>query len=192
MREFTLSRTSDTRDEIWLLTHPPVYTLGLNGNPTHILGKSTAPVVHCDRGGQVTWHGPGQLVVYTLMDLQRLEIGIRAYVTLIEESIISLLRQYGIKAKSRPEAPGVYVSGEKIASVGLKVTRGRCYHGFSLNVNPELSAFDLINPCGYADLKVTSLAKLGVLTTTNEVMPGIISAFLAQPPFKILLHDERT
>ncbi len=184
MREFTRERLSDTPDEIWLLTHPSVYTLGLNGDPSHVLGNPPAPLIRTDRGGQVTWHGPGQLVVYTLMDLQRLEIGIRVYVTLIEEAIIALLVQYGLAAESRREAPGVYVSGAKIASVGLKVTRGRCYHGFSLNVNPDLSAFDHINPCGYEELKVTSLERLGILTTTNEVMPGMISAFLAQPPLQ--------
>ncbi|MEN9681137.1 MAG: lipoate-protein ligase [Pseudomonadota bacterium] len=184
MREFTRERLSDTPDEIWLLTHPSVYTLGLNGDPSHVLGNPPAPLIRTDRGGQVTWHGPGQLVVYTLMDLQRLEIGIRAYVTLIEQAIIALLVQYGLSAESRREAPGVYVSGAKIASVGLKVTRGRCYHGFSLNVNPDLSAFDHINPCGYVELKVTSLERLGVLTTTNEVMPGMIAAFLAQPPLQ--------
>lgn len=184
MRDFTRSREAETPDELWLLTHPSVYTLGLNGNPVHVLGNPTVPVIRTDRGGQVTWHGPGQLVVYTLMDLQRLNIGIRSYVTLIEEAIISLLAQYGLQAASRREAPGVYVAGDKIASVGLKVTHGRCYHGFSLNVNPDLSAFDHINPCGYAELKVTSLQGLGVTTTPNEVMPGMISAFLAQLPFR--------
>lgn len=184
MRDFTRSRDEKTPDELWLLTHPSVYTLGLNGDPVHILGNETVPVIRTDRGGQVTWHGPGQLVVYTLMDLQRLNIGIRSYVMLLEEAIISLLAQYGLQAVSSREAPGVYVAGDKIASVGLKVTHGRCYHGFSLNVNPDLSAFDHINPCGYADLKVTSLHRLGVTTTPNEVMPGLISSFLAQLPIQ--------
>lgn len=193
MRAFTRARQSDTPDEIWLLTHPSIYTLGLNGNPAHVIGTPPAPLVRTDRGGQVTWHGPGQLVVYTLIDLQRLGFGIRDYVTLIEDAIIALLAQYGLEAESRQEAPGVYVAGEKIASVGLKVTRGRCYHGFSLNVNPNLSAFDCIHPCGYEGLKVTSLERLGVLTTPEEVMPGILSAYLAQPAFQnIACAHERT
>jgi len=193
MREFTRVRQMETPDEIWLLTHPSTYSLGLNGNPQHIIESLPAPLIRTDRGGQVTWHGPGQLVVYTLIDLQRLGIGIRDYVTLIENAIIALLSQYGLRAESRREAPGVYIGGEKIASVGLKVTRGRCYHGFSLNVNPDLSAFDFINPCGYADLKVTSLERLGVSTTPQEVMPGIISAYLAQPAFQhIAPEHERT
>ena len=187
MREFTRARQCDTRDEIWLLTHPSVYTLGLNGNPAHVLGTLPAPLLRTDRGGQITWHGPGQLVVYTLVDLQRLGIGIRAYVSLIEQAIISLLSQYGLKADSRPGAPGVYIGDEKIASVGLKVSRGRCYHGFSLNVSPDLSLFDYINPCGYEGLKVTSLERLGVLTTPDEVMPGMISAYLAQLAFLTFL-----
>lgn len=184
MRTFTRARDAATPDEIWLLTHPPVYSLGLNGDPSHVIGTTSTPLIRADRGGQVTWHGPGQLVVYTLLDLQRLGIGIRNYVTVIEETIIALLAQYGLEAQSKREAPGVYVAGEKIASVGLKVTRGRCYHGFSLNVNPDLSVFDLINPCGYVGLKVTSLEKLGVITTPEEVMPGVLAAFLAQPPFQ--------
>ena len=192
MREFTRNRLADTPDEIWLLTHPSVYSLGLNGNPTHVLGTPSAPLIRTDRGGQVTWHGPGQLVVYTLIDLQRMGIGIRDYVTLIENAIIVFLTQYGVSAASRREAPGVYVGGAKIASVGLKVTRGRCYHGFSLNVNPDLAAFDCINPCGYVGLKVTSLERLGVSTTPDEVMPGIISAYLAHPAFQNPIYYERT
>jgi lipoyl(octanoyl) transferase len=123
-------------------------------------------------------------VVYTLLDLQRMGIGIRDYVSLIEETVIDLLTQFGLEAESRRDAPGVYVAGEKIASVGLKVTRGRCYHGFSLNVNPDLTAFDYINPCGYEGLKVTSLEKLGVMTTPVEVMPGLLAAFLGHPFFQ--------
>jgi len=192
MREFTRARHSDTPDEIWLLTHPSVYSLGLNGNPQHVIGNLPAPLMRTDRGGQVTWHGPGQLVVYTLIDLQRLGIGIRDYVTLIEDAIVFLLSQYGIRAASRRDAPGVYVGGSKIASVGLKVTRGRCYHGFSLNVNPDLTAFNFINPCGYEDLTVTSLERLGVFTTPDEVMPGITSAYLAQPAFQNIATHERT
>lgn len=192
MREFTRNRLIDTPDEIWLLTHPSVYSLGLNGNPAHVLGTPSAPLIRTDRGGQVTWHGPGQLVVYTLIDLQRMGIGIREYVTLIENAIIVFLSQYGVSAVSRREAPGVYVEGAKIASVGLKVTRGRCYHGFSFNVNPDLAAFDCINPCGYEGLKVTSLERLGVTTTPDEVMPGIIAAYLAHPAFQNSIHYERT
>ena len=183
MRTFTQFRAPTTEDEIWLLTHPSVYSLGLNADRNHVLETPSAPLVQTDRGGQVTWHGPGQLVVYTLIDLQRRHIGIRAFVSLIENAIIQFLSQYGLRAIARPDAPGVYVADEKIASIGLKVSRGRCYHGFSLNVNPELSVFDTINPCGYSGLRVTSLESLGILTSTEEVMSGLISSFLAQPPF---------
>lgn len=191
MRAFTASRNGTTPDELWLLTHPPVYTLGLNGDPAHILDGSACQIIKSDRGGQVTWHGPGQLVLYTLLDLKRLDIGIRAYVSLLENTIIQFLSHYGFCAISRPEAPGVYVCGDKIASIGLKVTQGRCYHGISLNVNPDLGAFDRINPCGYPGLKVTSLQKLGIVTSTDEVMPGIITSFFSQPPLASLWNHAR-
>ena len=178
MRAFTLGREESTPDEVWLLTHPALYSLGLNGDPKHIIGQPQYPIIHTDRGGQVTWHGPGQLIIYTLVDLKRMGFGIRAYVSLLEETVIRLLGQYGIKAASRPEAPGVYVDGDKIASIGLKVTQGRCYHGLSLNVNPDLLPFTQINPCGYEGLRVTSLEKLGIKTTVDEIGPAAITSFL--------------
>ena len=174
MRDFTEARGEDTPDELWLLEHPPVYTLGMNGDIRHLLQATEIPVVKTDRGGQITWHGPGQLVAYLLADLRRRNLGIRAVVSALENAAIGLLRQYGITALARPEAPGVYVEGRKIASVGLRVRRGCCYHGLSLNVNPDLSAFSLINPCGYAGLETTSLAELGI-----EARPCDVAAPLA-------------
>jgi lipoyl(octanoyl) transferase len=169
MRDFTESRGEDTPDELWLLEHPPVYTLGLNGDPSHLVQAVDVPVIQVDRGGQITWHGPGQLVAYPLLDLRRKNLGIRALVTALENAVIGLLKQYGIASEARREAPGVYVEGKKIASVGLRVRRGCSYHGLSLNVNPDLSAFAAINPCGYAGLEVTSLAGVGVETRPVEV-----------------------
>ena len=178
MVAFTRGRNVKTRDQIWFLTHPPVLTLGIQGDQTHILNSGDLPVVRTDRGGQVTWHGPGQLIVYTLIDLQRRQLGIRGFVSLIERTVIDFLAQYGISAVSNAEAPGVYVSGKKIASVGLKVSKGCCYHGFSLNVDPDLSEFLRINPCGYPNLEITSLRQCSILTTTDEIIPGIAASLL--------------
>lgn len=170
MRDFTEARGDETPDELWLLEHPPVYTLGLNGDPSHLLRATETPVIKTDRGGQITWHGPGQLVAYLLADLRRRNLGIRALVSALENATIGLLKQYGIAAEARREAPGVYVEGRKIASVGLRVRRGCSYHGLSLNVNPDLSAFAAINPCGYAGLETTSLARLGIEARPCDVM----------------------
>ena len=161
MRRFTATRDAATPDEVWLLQHPAVYTLGLNANPAHILGAGETPVIRTDRGGQVTWHGPGQLVVYLLLDLQRARLGIREVVCALEDAVIALVAMYGITATARRDAPGVYVTGAKLASVGLRVRRSCTYHGLALNVAPDLAAFAGINPCGYAGLEVTSLAQLG-------------------------------
>lgn len=174
MREFTETRGEDAVDRLWLLEHPPVYTLGMNGDPRHLLEPTAIPVVKTDRGGQITWHGPGQLVAYLLADLRRKNLGVRALVSALEDAAIGLLKQYGLAAVARREAPGVYVDGRKIASVGLRVRRGCCYHGLSLNVNPDLAAFAAINPCGYAGLETTSLARLGV-----EARPVDVAAPLA-------------
>jgi lipoyl(octanoyl) transferase len=173
MRDFTETRGEDAPDELWLLEHPPVYTLGLNGDIRHLVQSTELPVVKTDRGGQITWHGPGQLIAYPLIDLRRKNLGIRALVTALEDSAIGLLRQYGIGAEARKEAPGVYVAGRKIASVGLRVRRGCSYHGLSLNVNPDLSPFAAINPCGYAGLEVSSLAELGVDARPCEVAAAL-------------------
>jgi lipoyl(octanoyl) transferase len=162
MRTFTEQRTHATPDEIWLVEHPGVYTLGRNGNPAHILNSGDIPVVQSDRGGQVTYHGVGQLIAYTLLDLRRLDIGIRRLVSGLENAVIAALGQYGIASEARADAPGVYVDGRKIAALGLRVRQGCCYHGISLNVNMDLAPFARINPCGYAGLEVTSLRALDV------------------------------
>lgn len=170
MRDFTETRGANTPDELWLLEHPPVYTLGMNGDPAHLLRTSPIPVVKTDRGGQITYHGPGQLVAYLLADLKRNHLGVRSLVSLMENAAIGLLAQYGLKAMARPDAPGVYVEGRKIASVGLRVRRGCSYHGLSLNVDLDLAPFSAINPCGYAGLEVTSLAGLGIGARVADVM----------------------
>ncbi|UZR27502.1 lipoyl(octanoyl) transferase LipB [Methylococcus mesophilus] len=180
MQEFTEQRTDDTADELWLVEHPPVYTLGMNGDAAHILDAGDVPVVRTDRGGQVTYHGPGQLVLYALVDLQRRKLGVRRMVSALEESVVALLRQYGLSAQARSDAPGVYVQGAKIASLGLRVRRGCCYHGVALNVRPELEAFGRINPCGYAGLPVTRLADLGVDAQVFEPAAALVRELMVQ------------
>lgn len=161
MREFTLARTPETPDELWFLEHPPVFTQGQAGKPEHVLAPGGIPVVQSDRGGQVTYHGPGQLVVYFLLDLERRGYGIRSLVTRLEQAMIECLAGYGITAVSRPDAPGVYVDGRKVGSIGLRVRKGRTYHGLSLNVAMDLAPFDRINPCGYQGLRMTQISALG-------------------------------
>jgi len=162
MQAFTDTRDETTADELWLVEHPPVFTLGLNGKPEHVLDPGPIPVIPVDRGGQVTYHGPGQAVLYVLVDLRRRGLGVRALVTLLEQAVIAFLADHGIRAEARPDAPGVYVNGAKIAALGLRVRRGASYHGLALNVDPDLSAFARINPCGYEGLETTSLKALGV------------------------------
>lgn len=176
MKDFVDARTAETPDELWLLEHDPVYTLGLAGDPAHVLNAGGTPVVQTDRGGQVTWHGPGQLVAYVLLDMKRRELGPRELVRLLEEAIIRALAGWGIEAQRRPRAPGVYVGAAKIASLGLRIRRHCSYHGLALNVAPDLAPFRGINPCGYAGLAVTSLAELGVDTTLEEAATRIESA----------------
>lgn len=159
MRQFTEERGPDTADELWLLQHPKVFTQGLAGKAEHVLAPGDIPVVQVDRGGQVTYHGPGQWVVYLLVDVRRRGMGVRALVTLIEQSLVDLLASYGIEAVARADAPGVYVAGSKIASLGLRVRRGCSYHGLALNVDMDLEPFQRINPCGFEGLKVTSMAQ---------------------------------
>lgn len=160
MRRFTDERGTDTPDELWLLEHPPVFTLGQAGRRVHLLAPGDIPVVQTDRGGQITYHGPGQLVAYLLLDLRRAGIGIKRLVHLLEESVLALLAEHGIEAAARPDAPGVYVDGAKIASVGLRVRRGCSYHGIAINVDMDLEPFRRINPCGHAGLPVTMLSLL--------------------------------
>lgn len=168
MQRFTEERGAATPDEIWLLEHPPVFTLGANASRTHLIAPGDIPVVQIDRGGQVTYHGPGQLVVYPLIDLKRLSLGIRDFVTALERAVIDLAASYGIAAQARRSAPGVYVAGEKLASVGVRVRRQGSYHGLALNVALDLEPFSRINPCGYQGLKVTQLAALGGPRTVWE------------------------
>ncbi len=160
MQAFTDQRTASTPDELWSVQHPPVYTLGKNAKPEHVLEPGSIPVVKSDRGGQVTYHGPGQLVVYTLLDLNRMKIGVRELVTRIENSVIELLGEHGIRANARKDAPGVYVDGRKIAALGLRVRKGCSFHGLAFNVRMDLEPFSRINPCGYQGMEVTQLSDL--------------------------------
>jgi len=161
MQRYTAERDASTPDEIWFLEHPPVFTLGVNASRAHLLAPGDIPVVQIDRGGQVTYHGPGQLVVYPLIDLRRAALGIRDFVSALECAVIELAAEYGIAATARREAPGVYVAGRKLASIGVRVRRGGSYHGLALNVALDLAPFGRINPCGYAGLEMTQLAELG-------------------------------
>ena len=190
MREFTEMRGADTVDELWLVEHPPVFTLGRNGNPAHILNIGSIPIVKSDRGGQVTYHGPGQLVAYALLDLNRLGVGIRSLVSGLENAVINTLAQYGIKAEARRDAPGVYVDGKKIASLGLRIRKGCSYHGLSLNVDMDLSPFTTINPCGYPGLEVTQLVDLGVPVKPYEVAVPLIGAVMREFGFKNILGSQ--
>ena len=179
MQAFTDTRTPETPDEIWLTEHEPVYTLGLAGRAEHILRANSIPVLKVDRGGQVTYHGPGQLVVYLLIDLKRLRLGVRALVEAIESAVIKLLDSYGIEAHGRRDAPGVYVRRHgreaKLAALGLKVRNGYTYHGFALNLDMDLSPFDDIDPCGYRGLAVTQLRDFDVDAPRPEVEDRVAS-----------------
>ena len=180
MREFTDRRTAETPDELWLLEHEPVYTLGLAGDLKHLINPTDTPVVKTDRGGQITWHGPGQLVVYVLCDLRRLNLGPREMVRKIEAALIESLAGLGITAARRPGAPGVYVDDAKIASLGLRIRNHATYHGLSLNVDMDLTPFSWINPCGYSGLRVTQLRELGVTLDVNAVAERLLPHLRAQ------------
>ena len=179
MQQFTRERTDETSDEIWVLEHRPGYTLGLNGKLEHLLNPGDIPVIHSDRGGQVTYHGPGQLIVYTLLDIKRLKLGIRQLVTLLEQAMINALGQFDITAVAKPEAPGVYVNGKKIGSIGIRIRKNCSYHGISLNNNMDLSPFDHINTCGFQDLQVTQLADFGIDISMAELAKPLIKAINA-------------
>jgi lipoyl(octanoyl) transferase len=168
MQDFTATRTSETADELWIVEHPSVYTLGQAGKPEHILRDVGIPLVRIDRGGQVTYHGPGQVVIYLLLDLPRLKIKVRELVTAIEQAVIDLLAAHQVTAERRDGAPGVYVGEAKIAALGLRIRNGCSYHGVSLNVDMELSPFDAINPCGYAGLRVIQTKDLNIPLTAHE------------------------
>jgi lipoyl(octanoyl) transferase len=169
MREFTAHRTHETPDELWLCEHPPVFTQGLAGKPEHLLRDIGIPVVKIDRGGQITYHGPGQVIAYLLLDIRRRGLTIRGLVARMEQAVIDLLAEYGVGGERLAGAPGVYVDGAKIAALGLKVKNGCCYHGLALNVDMDLSPFAAINPCGYAGMAVTQLRELCAATDTQQV-----------------------
>lgn len=169
MQRFTDERDAATEDEIWVLQHPPVFTLGMAADRSHVLAAGDIPVVQTDRGGQVTYHGPGQLVVYVLADLRRNGIGVRDLVMLLENSAIEHVAPHGVQAQGRREAPGVYVEGRKLASVGMRIRRGASYHGLALNVDMDLAPFARINPCGMAGMQVTQLRDLGVPGSVEAV-----------------------
>jgi lipoyl(octanoyl) transferase len=169
MKDFTTSRCESTTDELWFVEHTPVYTQGQAGKEEHILNPGSIPIVQSDRGGQVTYHGPGQLVIYTLIDIQRRKLGVRSLVSLLEQTLINILQEYNIDAKTRCGAPGVYVNDSKIASIGLRVKNGCTYHGIALNVDMDLSPFDGINPCGYKALKMTQIKNHHPNVTLDEV-----------------------
>ena len=171
MKEFTATRTRNTADEIWLLQHSPVYTQGIAGKPEHLLHNNGILVIRTDRGGQITYHGPGQIIAYLLLDMRRLKLGVRELVRTMEGAVIDLLRDYRIAAEGCVDAPGVYVDGAKIAALGLKIKNGCCYHGLALNVSMDLTPFAAINPCGYSGLRVTQTRDLGI-TDGLEALRG--------------------
>lgn len=174
MREFTDRRTPTTPSELWILEHEPVFTQGQAGKPEHVLDPGSIPLVQSDRGGQVTYHGPGQLVMYLLLSLREAGLGVRGLVSAMEDSIIALLEQQGVHARARPDAPGVYVGDAKIAALGLRVRRGYTYHGLSFNVDMDLEPFSRINPCGYRDMPVTQARDLGISTPLPELATTLV------------------
>lgn len=180
MREFTLTRDDTTDDQLWLLEHQPVFTQGANGDPAHLVNPHDIPVVNTDRGGQVTYHGPGQLVAYTLIDLRRKKSGVREMVGRLEQTIIAMLADFDINAYARQDAPGVYVDERKIASLGLRVKRGACYHGVSFNIDMDLTPFHYINPCGQAGMEVIDLTSLDIKLDMAEAKQRFVAAFQQQ------------
>ncbi|MBK1724221.1 octanoyltransferase [Thiocystis violacea] len=184
MRSFTDGRGEETPDELWLLEHPPVFTLGQAARREHLLDPGDIPVIQVDRGGQVTYHGPGQLIAYLMLDLRRIGLGVKRLVSMLEQSAIDVLGGYGIEAARRTDAPGVYVAGAKIASLGLRVRNGCCYHGLAINVAMDLEPFRRINPCGYAGLAMTQLsdfvAGVSVADTGHALTQTLVQAFNAK------------
>ena len=178
MQAFTDNRDENTPDQIWFVEHPPVFTMGLNASEDHLLAPGDIPVVQIDRGGQVTFHGPGQLMVYPLVDLRRSNIGVRNLVTALEQSVVDMVAKFDVTAVARADAPGVYVNDEKLASVGLRIRRGASFHGMALNVNVDLEPFSRINPCGYAELQMTDLHRLAVDLSLEESAERLLPHFL--------------
>jgi len=186
MREFTLKRSEKEEDELWVVEHPPVYTLGLKTkieNLPHVEQK--IPLIQSDRGGQITYHGPGQIIIYTLLDLKRLKLSVKGAVRLLEQTVINLLSSLGIKGNGDEARPGIYVQGKKIASLGLKIRNGYSYHGVALNVDMDLSPFEQINPCGYANLSVTQLKDLDVNLSIDDISQRWVDQFLVSFEDKI-------
>jgi lipoyl(octanoyl) transferase len=168
MQSFTAGRDEASADEIWFLEHAPIFTLGMNASRAHLIAPGDIPVLQIDRGGQVTYHGPGQLVVYPLIDMKRAQLSVRDLVSALETSVIRYVRQWGVNAECRSGAPGVYVAGAKLASLGIRIRRGASYHGLALNIDMDLEPFGRIHPCGYADLKMTQLRDLGAATSVQS------------------------
>ncbi|MDE1188418.1 MAG: lipoyl(octanoyl) transferase LipB [Pantoea sp.] len=177
MHRFTDQRDSDTPDEVWLVEHNPVFTQGQAGKAEHLLMPGDIPVVQSDRGGQVTYHGPGQQVMYVLIDVKRRKLGVRQLVTALEETVVATLADYGVSAHARPDAPGVYVGEEKICSLGLRIRKGCSFHGLALNVAMDLAPFLRINPCGYAGMRMTQLGQFQPGVTTADVQPRLVQHF---------------
>ena len=183
MKQYTHQRDPQSTDQLWITAHPPIYTQGLNGRAEHVLDRGDIPLLQVDRGGQVTYHGPGQLVIYCLLDLNRLGLGVKALVARIEKSVIDLLDRYRVAAHTRAGAPGVYVGEAKIAALGLRIRKGCCYHGLSLNVDMELEPFSRIDPCGYPGLAVTQLRDLGInagIEQLGDELAGIVLGNLGE------------
>ncbi|MGF1773556.1 lipoyl(octanoyl) transferase LipB [Vibrio wakamikoensis] len=178
MHDFTDNRTDDTRDEVWLVEHNPVFTQGQAGKEEHLLNTGDIPVIQSDRGGQVTYHGPGQLVAYFLINLRRKKLGVRELVTHIENLVINALNAYDIESAARPDAPGVYVDGKKVCSLGLRIRKGCSFHGLALNINMDLSPFLRINPCGYAGMEMVQVSQLGGPKEVSTVEDQMIKALL--------------
>lgn len=179
MRAFTLGRSQDTRDEIWFMEHPPVFTQGQAGKAEHILKSGNIPIVQTDRGGQVTYHGPGQLMVYLLVDIRRIQVNVREFVHLIEKTVIELLATYQVKAHRREHCPGVYVNEAKICSLGLRIRQGYSYHGLALNIDSDLTPFSQINPCGFKGLKMVNLTQYATKPTFREVKEKMVGHFIS-------------
>ncbi|MGL4036056.1 lipoyl(octanoyl) transferase LipB [Kosakonia cowanii] len=189
MHDFTDRRDDDTPDEIWLVEHPPVFTQGQAGKTEHVLAAGDIPVIQSDRGGQVTYHGPGQQVMYVLINLKRRKIGVRELVTLLENTVINTLAQLDIVANARPDAPGVYVDGKKICSLGLRIRKGCSFHGLALNIDMDLAPFMRINPCGYAGMEMTQVSKLVENASMDKIRTILIQHFLAllnNPPHQYM------
>ena len=189
MRDFTDRRTPDTPSEIWLLEHAPVFTQGQAGRAEHLLAPGDIPVIQSDRGGQVTYHGPGQLIMYLLLSLREAGLGVRALVSAMENSVIGVLAEHGVEARARPDAPGVYVGEAKIAALGLRVRRGYTYHGLAFNIDMDLEPFSRIDPCGYRGMPVTQARDLGIQTPMAELAQSLVAHFCRETGYRAETSD---